>query len=287
MAKTRFPFRLIALLIGLVLFLSACESANNGLNQNNPDEPPEDDMKKDPIVTTQEKTINVYTHLDYSSDDAPIPYRIYVPSDYSEEYAYPVLLFLHGAGERGNDNELQLKNVLQTLFDDPESPIYQSIVIVPQCPTDTQWVNTPWAEGSYSVDDVAESQNLKNVLSVLESICNEYSVNRDRIYAMGISMGGFGTWDLLMRHGDIFAAAIPICGGADPSKASVLLDMPIATFHGDADKSVPVSGTREIVAAIRDAGGTNITYEEIAGAGHSIWEYVAAKKELICWLFEQ
>ena len=251
------------------------------------DDPSEDTMKKDPVVTKQETAIDVYAYLDYSEASSPIPYRIYLPSDYSEDVAYPVLLFLHGAGERGDDNELQLKNVLQTLFNDLESPVYQSIVIVPQCPANTQWVDTPWSEGSYSTDDVAETQNLKNVLSVLDNVCSEYSVNRDRIYLMGISMGGFGTWDLLMRHGEIFAAAIPICGGADPAMADVLKDIPIATFHGDADKSVPVSGTREIVEAIREAGGSNISYEEIAGAGHVIWEYVVGKKELIRWLYEQ
>ena len=191
------------------------------------DDPSEDTMKKDPVVTKQETAIDVYAYLDYSEASSPIPYRIYLPSDYSEDVAYPVLLFLHGAGERGSDNELQLKNVLQTLFNDLESPVYQSIVIVPQCPTDTQWVDTPWSEGSYSTDDVAETQNLKNVLSVLDNVCSEYSVNRDRIYLMGISMGGFGTWDLLMRHGEIFAAAIPICGGADPAMADVLKDIPI------------------------------------------------------------
>ncbi len=281
--------RFFCLLFALTLFLSGCNAANDDSDNgsDNDDSSVEDDMKKDPIVTKQDTTIDVYVHLDYSDANAPIPYRIYVPSDYSEEYAYPVFLFLHGAGERGEDNELQLKNVLQILFDDPESPIYQSIVIVPQCPAETQWVNTPWAEGSYSVDEVPESQNLKNVLTVLESICNEYSVNRDRIYAMGISMGGFGTWDLLMRHGDLFAAAIPVCGGADPSKAAQLVDMPIATFHGDADGAVPVAGTREIVQAIRDAGGTKISYEEIAGATHNVWDYAASKKELIRWLFEQ
>lgn len=273
---------LLAVLLCTTVFLVGCDD-----NAHEKPSEEENNVKKDPIVTTQEKTINVFTHFDYSGEDAPIPYRFFVPSDYSEEYAYPVLLFLHGAGERGDDNEAQLKNVLQILFDDPDSPVYQSIVIVPQCPLDTQWVATPWAEGNYSVDAVAETQNIKNVLTVLDAFCNEYSVNKERVYLMGISMGGFGTWDLLMRHGDLFAAAIPICGGADPSKAASLVNKPISTFHGTADASVPVTGTQAMVEAIRDAGGTEIRYEEIAGGTHNVWDYAASKKELIRWLYEQ
>ena len=282
-------WKAFAWLMVLCVLLSGCNAPAGGGEDpgDNAPENLEEDMKKDPVVTTQEKIINVATHFDYSPTDAAIPYRYYVPADYSEEYAYPVLLFLHGAGERGSDNEAQLKNVMQLLFNDPDSPVYQSIVIAPQCPSDTQWVNTPWAEGSYSVDAVEETQNLKNVLEVLDSFCNTYSVNKERVYVMGLSMGGFGTWDLIMRHGELFKAAIPICGGADPSKADRLVNMPIATFHGDADRSVPVEGTREIVEAIRDAGGQNIQYEEIAGGGHNVWDHAASQKELIRWLYEQ
>lgn len=269
----------------LLLAFSACNGDSNPSGDGNPDGDGATVEKKDPIINVREETVDV--KVAFEAKNGALPYRIYVPEDYSEEYAYPVLLFLHGAGERGNDNELQLKNVIQKLFDDPASPVYQSIVIVPQCPEGEQWVDTPWAEGSYSINSVAQSDEIAAVLSILDDVKSTYSVNEKRFYAMGISMGGFGTWDLMLRHGEMFAAAIPVCGGADPDESYRLIDKPIFTCHGDADTSVPVSGTREVVQAIKDYGGTNITYEELEGYGHNVWDYVAEKEGLMNWLFSQ
>lgn len=216
-----------------------------------------------------------------------MPYRYYSPDDYSDEYAYPVVLFLHGAGERGTDNEAPLIHVLQDWFNDVESPIYQSIIIVPQCPEGEQWVNTPWEQGSYDSDAVGESNAITEALSILNQICEEDSVNLDRIYVVGLSMGGYGTWNLLMNHSDIFASGMPICGGADPSKADILKDIPIYTFHGDRDSVVPVAGTREVVEAIRNAGGEMITYEEVPGVDHNVWSYAASRGDILRLMFEQ
>lgn len=244
--------------------------------------------KKDPVVKKMEQILNVQD-LEYSTanGETELPVRLYVPADYSEEYAYPVLVFLHGAGERGEDNEAQLKHVIQNLFHDPESPVYQSIVVVPQCPEGKQWVMTPWAEGNYAVNDVEESPELRTVLSYLEELEREYNINKDRIYVMGISMGGFGTWDLIMRHTELFAAAMPVCGGADPSYAEKLKDLPIRTYHGDADAAVPVAGTRAMSEALTAAGAKDFTYIELAGYGHNVWDYASTDKDGIAWLFAQ
>ncbi len=271
--------------LSMLLCAAACVLAFTACKDPVKDDGGDTAEKKDPVVTARTETVDVKEA--FEAKTGALPYRIYVPDDYSEEYAYPVLLFLHGAGERGADNELQLKNVIQKLFDDPASPVYQSIVIVPQCPLDEQWVDTPWADGSYSINDVAESDELSSVLAILNDVKSTYSVNEKRIYAMGISMGGFGTWDLMLRHGEMFAAAIPVCGGADPDESYRLIDKPIFTCHGDADGSVPVDGTREVVQAIRNYGGDNITYEELAGYGHNVWDYVAEKEGLMNWLFAQ
>jgi predicted peptidase len=194
---------------------------------------------------------------------------------------------LHGAGERGTDNEAPLIHVLQDWFNDTESPIYQSIIIVPQCPEGEQWVNTPWENGSYDSDAVGESAAIKEALSILDKICEKESVNLDRIYVAGLSMGGYGTWNLLMNHSDIFAAGMPICGGADPSKANVLKDIAIYTFHGDRDSVVPVAGTREVVAAIQNAGGTKIYYEEVPNVDHNVWTHAASRGDILRQMFEQ
>lgn len=253
---------------------------------NNKDQGNTDVKKPDPILTPAETVYDVHNFA-YCWSDNGMPYRYYVPENYSNEYAYPVVLFLHGAGERGTDNESTLIHVLQDWFNDTTSPIYQSIIIVPQCPKGEQWVNTPWENGSYDSDAVGESDAIKEALAILDEICETDSVNRDRIYVAGLSMGGYGTWNLLMNHSDIFAAGMPMCGAADPSKADILKDIPIYAFHGDKDGVVPVSGTREIVAAIKAAGGEKIFYEEVPGVAHDVWKPAAARLDILRLMMEQ
>ncbi len=236
------------------------------------------------------ETFDVYeimTKESLQTNGGVINYRLYVPEDYTADKAYPVLLFLHGAGERGDDNTRQLIHVLQNLFNDADSPVHEAIVVAPQCPAGRQWVNTPWAEGDYRIDQVPESQELQNVLALLDHIGSTYRVDENRRYVMGISMGGFGTWDLLLRHEELFAAGVPICGGGDASQAASLKDMPLYTFHDAGDASVPVEGTRAMVAALKAAGNTSYFYEETTGYGHGVWTYAAERQGLMDWLFAQ
>ncbi len=219
--------------------------------------------------------------------DMDIPYRLHVPEEYDPSRKYPVFIYLHGAGERGSDNTCQLSVGIIQLFKNCRSPIYDSIVIAPQCPSGQQWVDTPWAMGSYDSNYIKESDELTAVMEVLYKVMDEYSCDPDRVYVSGMSMGGFGTWDLLMRHSDVFAAGIPICGGADPSKAAILKDIPIRTFHGSVDNIVPVRGTREISTAINALSPRDFLYTEIAGADHFIWDQVYNTEGLIKWLYMQ
>ena len=247
--------------------------------------------KPDPDMSPVSSLIDVTTAFKKESFTASngltLPYRIFVPADYSEDYAYPVVLLLHGAGERGTDNEKTLVNVVPNLYIQKTSPFYHAIVIVPQCPENMQWVDTPWANGNYSVENVPISKPMTAAVELLDSIIASYSINTDRQYVTGLSMGGFGTWDLLMRFPDRFAAAIPYCGGADPSQAENLAKIPIYTFHDTTDTSVPVSGTQAVVEAIKAAGGTLITYKETKGKGHNVWNTGSQTPGLSKWLFEQ
>ncbi len=222
-----------------------------------------------------------------SESGTELLYRLYVPSNYDSDKKYPTVVFLHGAGDRGNDNDKQLSNMIETLFNLPSSPYLDSIVLIPQCPKEYQWVDTPWNKGNYSVNAVPQSEYLTATLEALDKLESTYSVDKDRIYAMGVSMGGFGTWDLLMRHPDRFAAGMPLCGAADPSMAATLKNMPIYTFHGDADPTVPVAGTRAMVAALKDVGNSKLIYEELPGADHLIQIPVFKRPEVTEWLFSQ
>ena len=284
---------LFVTLLLCVALLASCTFINSNVDGNDGTNDSGDDsngggetVKPDPILTPVAEAYDV-NEFAYCESENGMPYRLYYPEDYSEEYAYPVVLFLHGAGERGTDNEAPLIHVLQDWFNDLESPIYQSIIIVPQCPEEEQWVNTPWENGSYDSDAVGESDAIKEALSILNDICNEDSVNMNRIYVAGLSMGGYGTWNLLMNRSDLFAAGMPICGAADPSKAEVLKDMPIFAFHGDKDSVVPVSGTREMVNAIIAEGGTNAIFHEVLNTDHNSWSYAASRGDVLRWIFSQ
>ena len=150
-----------------------------------------------------------------------------------------------------------------------------------------QWVDTPWANGNYSIDSVPISKPMTAAVELLDSVIGTYSINTDRQYVMGLSMGGFGTWDLIMRNPERFAAAIPFCGGADPNQAENLKNIPIWTFHDTTDPTVPVSGTQATVEAIKAAGGTLITYTETSRYAHNVWTPGSQTPALPGWLFGQ
>jgi len=120
----------------------------------------------------------------------------------------------------------------------------------------------------------------------LESKVKSMPIDRNRIYITGLSMGGYGTWDAISRKPNYFTAALPLCGGADVKQASKLLKLPIWTIHGDKDRAIPVSRSRDIVKALKDAGG-KITYTEHPGAGHNIWSRTYSDKKVLDWLFSQ
>lgn len=232
-----------------------------------------------------EKYINTLSKESHTSQWGTIPYRLSVPTDYKDK-KYPVVLFMHGAGERGNDNELPLRAAVESFL--ANNPVVRdAIFMFPQCPEEHQWVNTPWYNVNYSVADVPESWEIKTVLEALENVVEKYNADTDRLYVMGLSMGGYATWDIISRHGELFAAAMPICGGADVAMAEKLKDIPIQTFHGDLDDSVPVQGTRNIVEAIKKYPDNKLTYTELTGYGHFVWDEACATEGIGEWMFSK
>lgn len=214
-----------------------------------------------------------------------LPYRLHKPENMADGKKYPLVLFLHGAGERGDDNEAQLRWGALDALNDPESPLHDAYIIAPQCPLEKQWVDTPWREGAYSIAEVAETPYLAAAVSIIKEAIDKYDIDEDLVAVMGISMGGFGSWDALSRHFDIFKGGFICCGSGAPDAAGVLTDKSIFTYHGDLDDEVPVSGTRDIVEAIRAAGGTKVTYREYAGMNHWTWQRAYAEFEDMKALF--
>lgn len=236
---------------------------------------------------TKEDLLMIFEARSFTAaDGTTLPYRIYVPTNY-EKGKTPLLLYLHGAGERGSDNAVTLTNVMPDAFSHKNSPYANAIIIIPQCPVGNKWVDTDWTRGNYSVENVSESNELKAVLELVDEIGEQYAPDRDRYYVMGLSMGGFGTWDLIMRHTEMFAAAIPICGGADPTQAEKLTELPIWTAHGTADPTVPYSGTKAMSDAIAATGSAVFKFSSLEGVNHHAWEPVSRDIRYGEWLFAQ
>lgn len=222
----------------------------------------------------------------YTDDDGKtLPYRLLKPADPEPGKKYPLVLVLHGAGERGSDNAKQLTWFWEKgkgPLGRPEFAEAKAFALLPQCPDGKQWVDVPWGKGSYK--SPAVSGPLKLALELVEASIKRLPIDPDRVYVVGLSMGGFGTFDALQRRPDLFAAAVPICGAGDLSKAKAIAHIPVWAFHGDKDTAVPVSGSREMVAALKAAGGT-VKYTEYKGVGHNSWSPAFAEKEFWTWLF--
>ncbi len=192
-------------------------------------------------------------------------YLLYLPNDYDQVESAPLLLFLHGAGERGSDLErVKLHGPPKLIAAGKEFPF---IVVSPQCPGDRWW----------KPDDLS---------ALLDELVEKYKVDKDRIYVTGLSMGGFGTWGLAASAPNRFAAIVPICGGGDPSTARRLARIPIWVFHGAKDPVVPLSASERMVDAVEEAGG-NVKFTVYPEAGHDSWTEAYNDPELYKWLLEQ
>jgi predicted peptidase len=154
---------------------------------------------------------------------------------------------------------------------------YPAFVLAPQCPENQLWAN----RGKEEMTDA-----LRLALEILETVRKEFNVDAQRIYVVGQSMGGAGTWDALARRPDLFAAAVALCGPTDESTAAKIAHIPVWVFHGDADRTVPVAASRRMVEALRAAGGQP-KYTEYPGVGHTVWEKAFREPGLVEWMFSQ
>ncbi|NOU36918.1 MAG: prolyl oligopeptidase family serine peptidase [Kiritimatiellaceae bacterium] len=221
-----------------------------------------------------------------SKDGGTMPYRILKPANYDPGVKYPLVLCLHGAAGCGADNTSRGTEAFTALSAPEVRKAYPAFLLTPQCPSGKRWVNTPWNEGSYSTTNIPVSEQMKQVMEILDSVEKEFSIDPSRIYVTGQSMGGYGTWDIVLRNPHKFAAAVPVCGAGDPGQAKSIAHLPVWAFHGEKDPTVPVAGSREMIRALKEAGSA-ARYTEYPGVGHSSWTPAWKDKELIPWLFSQ
>jgi predicted peptidase len=212
-----------------------------------------------------------------SDGSGSLPYRLFEPTGVAPDQKVPLVLFLHGMGERGTDNVTQT-TWMGGLVNATRSGPYASYVLAPQIDTNS------WFQSFSSKPTEAMSLTIQ----ALKQVIHSENVDTSRVYVTGLSMGGMGTWDILSREPKLFAAAVPMSGGGDTRTASEIKDTPIWAFHGSADDLVPVSATENMIQALRDAGGTP-RFTEVEGGGHVIWDpiYEDASHTLYPWLFSQ
>jgi len=214
------------------------------------------------------------------SQGRSMPYRLYVPETYDKQKKYPLVLYLHGGGGRGDDNRKQIEGgngyLVDLLVSRSTQAKYPSIVVVPQSP----------GEGWVGFDSITPTSYLNLVLDLIKDLDSSYSIDTDRRYVLGQSMGGFGTFAILTMQPNMFAAAVPLCGGGDESKAAQIAHVPLWAFHGELDQAVSVSRSRNMIAALTKAGGKP-KYTEYKGEGHAIWTTVVKEPELLPWMFSQ
>ena len=226
--------------------------------------------KQEPSGIFEDRITENWEKMEFES----LKFRFYGDKKMKPNKRYPIVLFLHGRGSGGTDNEKQLNGIVRGFADGRFYDKNPSFIIAPQCPDDSKGWN-----GDY----------LKDVIGLVKSAMKNLPVDEDRVYITGVSMGGFGTWSALAEAPDLFAAAVPVCGGGSPSIAKAIKEIPIWTHHGVADPVVSVESTRRMVEALKKAKG-NIKYteyDEASGVKHDAWTPCYTNPEVFEWMFEQ
>mgnify|MGYP003630839742 CR=1 FL=1 len=222
-----------------------------------------------------------------------LPYRMMLPKDFDETKTYPLVLFLHGAGERGNDNELQLTHGASLFADNGNRERFPAIVIFPQCPVTDYWSNVKVDRNKTGRKKFvykkggAPTKALKLVMSLMEKQVALSFVDTARVYVVGLSMGGMGTFEILARKPQMFAAAMPICGGGHPQTVtSYAGSVPLWIFHGAKDDVVGPGFSIEMVSAILGAGGFP-RFTLFDSANHNSWDPAFREPDFLSWLFDK
>jgi len=217
--------------------------------------------------------------LSFDGSDKPLAlsYRLRTPPMWAGRHSTPLLVFLHGSGERGSDNAQTLRGPPTFMCGDSSVDTFPCAILVPQCPERLSWSSVVAAK--YDMTDV--------LLQMIDDVLADRRIDPERVYLAGYSMGGFGSWQLAARASERFAAVVPIAGGANTELAKALKNVPIWAVHSSDDNVVSVDGTRKIIEAIREAGGSP-KYLELTNAGHGSWKEVFREDSLVLkWMFQQ
>jgi predicted peptidase len=218
----------------------------------------------------------------YISGSDTLLYRQLYP-DADTMRKYPLLIFLHGSGERGHDNEAQLKWGVMNFATDQNMVLHPALVIAPQCPEKMGWSN--FSRGNTKLEP-NPSKPMQLLIELIHKIIKTMPVDSNRIYITGLSMGGFGTYDAIERYPNLFAAAIPVCGAGDTSKASSIKHLPIWIYQGAEDPAVNPKYSQEMFEALTKQGA-HPGFTQLPETGHFSWLAAYSDEVMMEWLFRQ
>lgn len=233
------------------------------------------------LHATEKDTL--YNKSVFTKHNNTLPYRILYPSNYDADQRYPLVVFLHGSGARGVDNTAQLSNVPDVFTDSAKRAAFPCFVIAPQCPKDDTWVNFPEFPASLKATDTPTTA-ARLVLALIAELSGSLNIDTRRIYLTGYSMGGEGSFDLMTRSPELFAAVAPVCPVADTSKAALIKDNNIWVFHGADDRVNDVAYSRIMINALRWQSADPL-YTEYPNTGHRCWDKAYKETDLLPWMF--
>ena len=223
-----------------------------------------------------------FEKLVYKRDGNSLPYRLLKPEQPEPGKKYPLIVFLHGAGERGTDNEVHIDHVTGLFLNPHNRKKFPCYVLAPQCPKNVMWASHD-REGNMKS---SPSAIMQLVIGLMDKTEKAFPIDPSRIYITGLSMGGYGTWELIARFPDRFAAAVPVCGGGDPATAARISHVPVWAFHGSHDTTVRPANSRKMIRALQ-AAGAKPGYTEYPDVGHDSWVYAYREPYLLPWMFEK
>ena len=218
----------------------------------------------------EEQTVSVQE----GDENLVFRYRLLRPESSDPQKKFPVVVFFHGAGERGSDNVSQLQYFPTWMTSDTLRKKYPCFILAPQCREGYRW------------SAVDMTTDMRAALKAMDQVIENEAIDTDQILVTGLSMGGAATWEVAMRLPERIAAAVPVCGKSEEQYAELAKDVPLWVVHGDADTVIPVDCSRSMVAAVKEAGG-NPKYTELPGVGHDSWTAAYHDEELLDWFFKQ
>lgn len=232
-----------------------------------------------------------YEKKTYTGKDGSVLLYRQLSPESSKGGKYPLILFLHGAGERGNDNEAQLTHGSGIFQNPANEEKYPAYVLFPQCPAGTTWAFDEQKSWSLGPDEIPADEPEAKMMTLLIGLVKDFiashpDVNPRKVYVMGLSMGGIATYDITSRYPEVFAAAVPICGAVNPAKVKKAAGVKFSIYHGDHDSVVPVACSREAYKALK-AAGAKVRYKEFAGCDHGSWNPAFNEPDFMPWLFKQ